>query len=71
MRGLMLGYVAEYKLKKMYFEHKRISALVKDDDHDRKSKGDIRFAYRGRTFRVECKSLQSNLIQKTKDVYGR
>jgi hypothetical protein len=69
MRGLMLGYVAEYKLKKMYFENKRISALVKDDDHDRKSKGDIRFAYRGRTFRVECKSLQSNLIQKTPGGY--
>lgn len=65
MRGLMLGYVAEYKLKRMYFEDKRISALVKDDDHDRKSKGDIRFTYRGHTFRVECKSLQSNLIRKS------
>ncbi len=65
MRGLMLGYVAEYKLKKMYFENKRITALVKDDDHDRKSKGDIRFNYKGKTFRVECKSLQTNLIKKT------
>jgi hypothetical protein len=67
MRGLMLGYVAEYKLKKMYFEDSRITALVKDDDHDRKSKGDIRFNYRGRTFRVESKSLQTNSIKKTAD----
>lgn len=64
MRGLMLGYVAEYKLRKMYFEDPRITALVKDDDHDRKSKGDIRFNYRGRSFRVECKSLQTNTIRK-------
>lgn len=67
MRGLMLGYVAEYKLKKMYFENSRISALVKDDDHDRKNKGDIRFNYRGRNFRVESKSLQSKTIKKTED----
>lgn len=64
MRGLMLGYVAEYKLRKMYFADPRITALVKDDDHDRKSKGDIRFNYRGRSFRVECKSLQTNTIRK-------
>ncbi len=67
MRGLMLGYVAEYKLRKMYFENKKISALVKDDDHDRKNKGDIRFNYRSISFRIESKSLQTNLIRKTDD----
>lgn len=36
LRGMMLGYVAEYKLRKMYFEDPRVSALIKDDDHDRK-----------------------------------
>lgn len=70
MRGLMLGYVAEYKLRKMYFEDQRISALIKDDDHDRKSKGDVRFNYRGRSFRIECKSLQSNLTKKTAEGYA-
>ena len=64
MRGLMMGYVAEYKLRRMYFEDERITALIKDDDHDRKSKGDIRINYRGASFRVECKSLQTNLIKK-------
>lgn len=65
MRGLMLGYVAEYKLKKMYFEDPRISALIKEDDHDRKSKGDVRFIYRGKSFRVESKSLQSKTVKQT------
>lgn len=65
MRGLMLGYVAEYKLVKMFFGDPRIAGLMKDDDHDRKNKGDVRFTYRGRTFRIECKSLQSNTIRKT------
>ncbi len=69
MRGLMLGYVAEYKLRKIHFEDSRISALIKDDDHDRKSKGDIRFNYRGKSFRVECKSLQTNLVKKTTTGY--
>lgn len=64
MRGMLFGYVAEYKLQRMYFEDPRITALVKDDDHDRKSKGDIRINYRGASFRVECKSLQTNLIKK-------
>ncbi|NOT61385.1 MAG: restriction endonuclease [Acidobacteria bacterium] len=64
MRGLMMGYVAEYKLRRMYFEDARITALIKDDDHDRKSKGDIRINYRGASFRIECKSLQTNLTKK-------
>jgi hypothetical protein len=64
MRGLMMGYVAEYKLRRMYFEDERITALIKDDDHDRKSKSDIRINYRGASFRIECKSLQTNLSKK-------
>lgn len=64
MRGLMLGYVAEYKLRKMFFEDKRIKNLIKDDDHDRSRKGDFRFVYRGRSFLVECKSIQTNTIRK-------
>lgn len=62
MRGMLFGYVAEYKLQRMYFEDSRITALIKDDDHDRKS--NIRINYRGASFRIECKSLQTNLIKK-------
>jgi hypothetical protein len=39
---------------------------MKPDDHDRKKKGDLRITYRGREFKVECKSLQTNTIEKTK-----
>lgn len=70
LRGMMMGYVAEYKLRKMYFEDQRISALVKDDDHDRKNKGDIRFNYRGRSFRLECKSLQTNTIKNINHIFN-
>ncbi len=70
MRGLMLGYVAEYKLRKMYFEDSRITALVKDDDHDRKNKGDIRFIYRGQSSRIESKSLQSKTIKPTQEGFA-
>ncbi|HRO43525.1 MAG TPA: hypothetical protein PL009_11875 [Flavipsychrobacter sp.] len=67
MRGLMLGYVAEYKLKKLHFENAKISALIKDDDHDRKSKGDVRFIYKGKSFLVESKSLQTKTVKKTNE----
>ena len=66
----MMGYVAEYKLRKMYFEDPRITALIKDDDHDRKSKGDIRFIYRGKSFRVESKSLQTKTVKPTNDGFS-
>ena len=69
MRGLMLGYIAEYKLKKMHFSDPRFTSVKKDDDHDRKKKGDLTVTYRGREFRVECKSLQTNTVTRTKTGY--
>ena len=35
MRGLMLGYIAEYKLRKMHFSAECFSGVHKKDDHDR------------------------------------
>jgi hypothetical protein len=67
LRGMMLGYVAEYVLHKRHFTDERLSAVGKDDDHDRTKKGDLRFEYRGRSFRIECKSLQSTLIKNLGD----
>ena len=64
MRGLMLGYVAEYKLRKMYFSDPCFENVHKSDDHDRKKKGDLTVTYKGREFRIECKSLQTNSIEK-------
>ena len=65
MRGLMLGYIAEYKLRKMHFSDAIFENVHKYDDHDRKKKGDLTVTYRGREFRIECKSLQTNSIVTT------
>lgn len=69
MRGLMLGYIAEYKLREMWFEDERIENLTKYDDHDRKRTGDIAFFYKRVPIKVESKSLQTATIRKVDDVY--
>lgn len=69
MRGLILGYVAEYKLQKMYFSAPCFENVRKKDDHDRTQKGDLTVTYKGRDFKIECKSLQTNSIRKTVEGY--
>lgn len=69
MRGLMLGYIAEYKLRKMYFSDPVFEKVLKADDHDRSRKGDLIVTYNGREFKIECKSLQTNSIEKTEEGY--
>lgn len=59
MRGLMFGFVAEYKLKKMWLLRRRIKNLVRPRSHDRKQKCDFRFDYRGVDVTVEVKCLDS------------
>ncbi len=44
LRGFMLGYVAEYRLRKTWLSDPRITDLVKYDNHDRTRKGDITLA---------------------------
>jgi hypothetical protein len=63
LRGMIVGYVAEFQLRKIFAADPRVSQLMKDDDHDRTSKGDLRFIYKEQTFRVEAKSLQTNLVK--------
>lgn len=63
LRGILLGYVAEKKFHDLYLNHPDVSEASKDDDHDRKRKGDRRIVYRGKPFVVEVKSLQTNLIK--------
>lgn len=64
LRGFIFGYVSEYKARSYFDGHKDIERLMKYDDHDRTSKGDISFYYKGREFRVEAKSLQTNSVVK-------
>lgn len=62
LRGMLLGYVAEYKLKEIIESLPGVSVAVKFDDHDRAKKGDLHIVYRGRAFEIESKSLQTKTI---------
>lgn len=65
LRGLILGYLAELKLEKLWLSGDRVSEFRKHDDHDRKNRGDRIIRYRGHQFIFESKSLQSATIAKT------
>lgn len=63
LRGILLGYVAEKKFHDNFLSHPAITEKQKDDDHDRKKKGDRRIIYKGRAILVEVKSLQTNSVE--------
>ncbi|MEZ4514805.1 MAG: restriction endonuclease [Chloroflexota bacterium] len=63
LRGMLLGYVAELKLKEIVTSIPNVSYTVKFDDHNRKKKGDLYIIYRERAFDLESKSLQSSMIK--------
>lgn len=65
LRGFIFGYVSEYKARTYFTGHENVKNLMKYDDHDRNSKGDISFYYKGREFRIEAKSLQTNSVVQT------
>ncbi len=69
MHGLMFGYVAEYKLKKMWLQRREVTGLTRPRSHDRKSKGDFRFQYRGRSVTVEVKCLDTPKVKYKDGVY--
>lgn len=67
LRGMIFGYVAEHKLHAILEAIPGVTELGKDDDHDRKQKGDRVFSYHGQKIRVEVKSLQTNSIKTLED----
>ena len=60
---MILGYFAEAKLREILEGHGRATAFRKEDDHDRKKKGDLVVTYKGFEFKVEVKSLQTNTVE--------
>jgi len=58
LRGMLLGYVAELKLRKIIANFPGVKYMKKFDDHDRKKKGDLHIIYHHRAFSIESKSLQ-------------
>jgi len=70
LRGMLLGYVAEFHLLKIWFQGRRnVSHFIKYDDHDRKKKGDLVVTYKKHPFKIECKSLQTNSIQRVENIF--
>lgn len=65
LRGMVLGYLAELKLERLWLDRPGVSDVLKPDDHDRSRKGDRRVTYKGRAFTFESKSLQTNTVSKT------
>lgn len=67
-RGNLFGYVAEYKLRKIWLQHSSIRNLERPREHrsrheDKTEKGDFRFEYRGQTVRLEVKSLDTPSVR--------
>ena len=69
MRGLLMGYVAEYKLRKIWFSDDRVERAIKYDDHDRSRPSDLEVHYNGVPITVEVKSLQTASVQQTDEGY--
>jgi len=69
LRGFMLGYVAEHKLRQRIssLKDQGVELLGKPDDHDRTRKGDILVRFQTRVFRIELKSLQTSMVRKDGD----
>ena len=64
MRGLLTGFVAEYKLQRTVFSDARIHKLIRYDDHDRTRPADFSFEFHSERVTVEVKSLQTKSIKR-------
>lgn len=70
LRGMLFGYVSEYKLKKLLLGEKRVTNIVKYDNHDRTKKGDLFIIYKGIEVIIEVKSLQTATIKEAEGVFS-
>lgn len=69
VRGILIGFVAEYRLQQRIFSDARIHRLRRYDDHDRSRPADFSFDYQGETITVEVKSLQTASVRRTNGGY--
>jgi len=71
LRGILMGFIAEYKLTQIWFnKDSRIQELKRYDNHDRARSGDLGFLYQGVPVTVQVKSLQANSISKVNNEYS-
>jgi hypothetical protein len=69
MRGLMFGFVAEYKLRKLWLTRRGIANLTRPRAHDRTQKCDFRFDYKGQDVKVEVKCLDTPKVKVKEGIY--
>ena len=69
LRGMVIGYAAEQKLRANWLSSSEITYIGKPDDHDRRNKGDHVIQYRGHQFTIEIKSLQTRMVVKDGDIW--
>ena len=69
LRGMVVGYAAEQKLKIYLQSSDEITYLGKPDDHDRQNKGDHTIQYRSHHLTIEIKSLQTRMVNRDGDIW--
>lgn len=69
LRGMIIGYLAEMKLEKLWLTGPDFSNLVKADDHDRSRHGDRTVHYKGHVFTFESKSLQTASVRQDDGIW--
>jgi hypothetical protein len=69
LRGILMGFVAEYKLYQLWFRDPRIDKFVRYDNHDRTRLGDFGFEYKGVQISVQVKLLQTSSVRQTQQGY--
>ncbi len=67
LRGMIFGYLSEFKVRNLWFSPPKVRGSYKPDDHDRGQKCDLVIDYEGFEIKVEVKSLQMNSIKESKD----
>lgn len=69
LRGMVVGYAAEQKLRVYLQSSDDIAYVGKPDDHNRQNKGDHVIQYRGHRLTIEIKSLQTRMVVKDGDIW--
>ena len=63
LRGVLIGYLAEYRLQHELSQDSRFHRLQRHNDQDRNRPGDFTITYQGMDISVEVKSLHSNSVR--------
>lgn len=72
LTGVIIGYLGEYRLIKYIknLNDENISNVVKESDHDKTTKNDISFYYKGVKIGLQVKSPLTNTISEKSGTYS-